>query len=262
MKLFRKTIGVRSSTDEITMTQHLAELRFRIIRSLLAVIIGALLILSFYDPVLRFLTQPYRDLCLERPDFNCDGTLFGLGPLDGISARMRIASYGGLAAALPVILWQIWRFTAPALHQREKRYATGFIISSVSLFALGGYIAYWTLDKALEFLISWSGADVSQSYQITKYVSLVTLMILAFGVGFLFPVLLVFMQLVNVITPNLLLKQWRWAVMAIFLTAAIITPSGDPISMLALAIPMTILYVISVGIGFFIQWRRKKANHE
>jgi sec-independent protein translocase protein TatC len=87
-------------------------------------------------------------------------------------------------------------------------------------------------------------------------------MILAFGVGFLFPVLLVFMQLVNVITPNLLLKQWRWAVMAIFLTAAIITPSGDPISMLALAIPMTILYVISVGIGFFIQWRRKKANHE
>jgi sec-independent protein translocase protein TatC len=132
----------------------------------------------------------------------------------------------------------------------------------VSLFALGGYIAYWTLDKALEFLISWSGEDVSQSYQITKYVSLVTLMVLAFGVGFLFPVLLVFMQLVNVITPGLLLKQWRWAVMSIFLTAAIITPSGDPISMLALAIPMTILYVISVGIGFFIQWRRKKANHE
>jgi sec-independent protein translocase protein TatC len=175
---------------------------------------------------------------------------------------MRIASYGGLTAALPVILWQIWRFTAPALHQREKRYATGFIISSVSLFALGGYIAYWTLDKALEFLISWSGEDVSQSYQITKYVSLVTLMVLAFGVGFLFPVLLVFMQLVNVITPGLLIKQWRWAVMSIFLTAAIITPSGDPISMLALAIPMTILYVISVGIGFFIQWRRKKANHE
>ena len=132
----------------------------------------------------------------------------------------------------------------------------------MSLFALGGYIAYWTLDKALEFLISWSGEDVSQSYQITKYVSLVTLMVLAFGVGFLFPVLLVFMQLVNVITPSLLLKQWRWAVMAIFLTAAIITPSGDPISMLALAIPMTILYVISVCIGFFIQWRRKKANHE
>ncbi|MEI8321497.1 MAG: twin-arginine translocase subunit TatC [Actinomycetes bacterium] len=244
------------------MTQHLAELRFRIIRALLAVVIGALVILTFYDPVLRFLTQPYRDLCVARPDFHCNGTLYGLGPLDGISARMRIASYGGLIVALPVILWQIWRFTAPALHKREKQYATGFIISSVGLFSLGAYIAYWTLDKALEFLISWSGTDVSQSYQITKYVSLVTLMVLAFGVGFLFPVLLVFMQLVNVITPQLLLKQWRWAVMAIFLTAAIITPSGDPISMLALAIPMTILYAIAVGIGFFIHWRRKKASNE
>jgi len=78
----------------------------------------------------------------------------------------------------------------------------------------------------------------------------------------LFPVLLVFMQLVNVITPGLLLKQWRWAVMAIFLTAAIITPSGDPISMMALAVPMTILYAISVGIGYFIQWRRNKASDE
>jgi sec-independent protein translocase protein TatC len=86
-------------------------------------------------------------------------------------------------------------------------------------------------------------------------------MVLAFGVGFLFPVLLVFMQLVNVITPGLLLKQWRWAVMAIFLTAAVITPSGDPISMMALAVPMTILYAISVGIGYFIQWRRKKASN-
>ena len=111
MRLFRKPVRVRSSTDEITMTQHLGELRFRIIRSLLAVVIGALVILSFYDPVLRFLTEPYRDLCTSRPDFNCDGTLYGLGPLDGISARMRIASYGGLVVALPVILWQISRKT-------------------------------------------------------------------------------------------------------------------------------------------------------
>ena len=88
MRLFRKPVRVRSSSDEITMTQHLGELRFRIIRSLLAVVIGALVILSFYDPVLRFLTEPYRDLCASRPDFNCDGTLYGLGPLDGISARI------------------------------------------------------------------------------------------------------------------------------------------------------------------------------
>jgi len=260
MKIWTRKHTIRRPEEEASLTQHLAELRFRIIRSVLAVAIGALVVLSFYDQVLNFLTKPYRNLCKERPDFNCTGTLFGLGPLDGLSARMRIASYGGIILALPVILWQIWRFTVPALHRNEKKYAASFIISSISLFSLGGYIAYWTLDKALEFLISWSGENVEQSYQITKYVSLVVLMILAFGIGFLFPVLLVFLQLTNAIKPNQLLKQWRWAIMIIFVTAAVITPSGDPISLLALALPMTFLYGVSVVLGYFIFWRRRRGE--
>lgn len=257
MRLGRKS-RVRRPDDEATLTEHLSELRFRIIRSILAVAIGMLVVLLRYEELLRFLTKPYRNICAERPDFGCNGTLYGLGPLDGLAARMRISIYGGLVLALPVIMWQIWRFVAPALHRNEKKYAVGFVGSSLALFALGGYLAYWTLDKALEFLISWSGADVEQSYQITKYVSLVFLMVLAFGVGFLFPVLLVFLQLVEVVTPRRLAAQWRWAVMLIFLTAAVITPSGDPVSLFALAIPMCLLYVISVGIGFFVAWRRRR----
>ncbi|MFM2114787.1 MAG: Sec-independent protein translocase protein TatC [Actinomycetota bacterium] len=258
MALRSKRRRVRRPDDEATLTEHLGELRFRIIRSLLAVAIGMILVLLQYEPLLRFLTKPYRNLCDERPDFGCDGTLYGLGPLDGLAARMRIAVYGGLILALPVIMWQIWRFVAPALHRKEKKYAVGFVASSVVLFALGGYIAYWTLDKALEFLISWSGTDVEQAYQITKYVNLVFTMVLAFGIGFLFPVLLVFLQLVDVITPRQLVMQWRWAIMLIFLTAAVITPSGDPVSLFALSLPMCLLYGVSVGIGYTVAWRRRR----
>jgi sec-independent protein translocase protein TatC len=260
MALRSRKRRVRRPDDEATLTEHLSELRYRIIRSLLAVAIGMILVLLQYEPLLRFLTEPYRNLCEERQDFACDGTLYGLGPLDGFAARMRISVYGGLILALPVIMWQIWRFVAPALHRKEKKYAVGFVMSSVVLFALGGYIAYWTLDKALEFLISWSGADVEQAYQITKYVNLVFLMVLSFGIGFLFPVLLVFLQLVEAITPRQLVMQWRWAIMLIFLTAAVITPSGDPISLFTLSVPMCVLYGLSVGIGYAVAWRRRRAR--
>lgn len=253
---------VRRFDDQATLTQHLSELRFRIIRSLLAVALGMIVVLLFYDSVLRFLTEPYRDLCAERPDFNCDGGLYGLGPLDGLSARMRTSLYGGLILGLPVVMWQIWRFTAPALRRNERKYAVGFIASTVGLFALGGYIAYWTLDRALEFLISWSGADVTQTYQINKYINLVVLMILAFGVAFLLPVLLVFLQLVEVLSPRTLVKQWRWAIMSIFVLAAVITPSGDPFTLLSLSLPMCVLYAISVLIGYLVGWRRARKGRE
>ena len=146
----------------------------------------------------------------------------------------------------------------PALHDRERKYARYFLVAAVGLFALGSAIAYWTLTKALEFLISWSGEDVSQSYQISKYISLVSLMMLAFGLGLLFPLLLVFLQLANVLTPQTLVKQWRYAVMSIFVIAAVITPSGDPFSLFALAIPMTLLYIVSVIVGLLIQRGRRK----
>jgi sec-independent protein translocase protein TatC len=240
----------------MSMMDHLRELRMRIVRSVLAVGVSTLILLAFYDQLKNLLTRPYTNLCMRRPDFECDGSLFSLGPLDGFSARMRVCLYGGLVLALPIILWQIWRFIVPALSKREKSYAVPFIASSTILFTVGCYLAYWTLDKALEFLISWSGSDVTQAYQVTKYINLVVMMMLAFGVAFLSPVLLVFLQLVSVTSPKTLIKQWRYAVMGIFVTAAVITPSGDPISLLALAIPLTILYLISVLIGWLLTRRR------
>jgi len=238
------------------LMEHLRELRMRIVRCLLAVAVGTIVILAIYDPVKNFLTKPYRELCKQRPEFECDGSLFSLGPLDGFSARMRVCAYGGLILALPVVLWQIWRFVVPALSKKEKHYAGPFITSSVVLFVVGCSLAYWTLDKALEFLISWSGTEVTQAYQVTKYINLVVMMMLAFGVGFLSPVLLVFLQLAGAVRPRTLIKQWRFAVMGIFVTSAVITPSGDPISMLALAVPLTFLYLVAVLVGWLLTRRR------
>ena len=241
---------------EMTVMDHLRELRSRIIRSILAVGAGMMGLLAFYDPVKEFLTRPYVRLCASAARYGCDGSLYSLGPLDGFTARLRISTYGGVVVALPVILWQVWRFVSPALEKKEKRYAVPFITSSVVLFAAGVSIAYWTLDKALEFLISWSGQDVTQAFQVTKYMSLVVLMMLAFGVGFLSPVLLVFLQLASVVEPRTLIRQWRYAIMGIFVAAAVITPSGDPFSLLALAVPLSVLYLVAVLVGWLLTRRR------
>jgi sec-independent protein translocase protein TatC len=255
---------LKSPDDVMTLTEHLAELRVRIIRAALAVILGAIVIVAFYDPVMRFLTDPYLDLCLAKGKDFCgfdpgsdEAPLVFLDPVEGLSTRLRIAMYGGLILAMPVVLWQAWRFIVPALHAKEKRYAIPFIISSVTLFLLGGLLAYLTLGKALEFLIAWAGEAAQPTFQVSSYIRLVMLMIGAFGVGFQFPVLLVFLQLVGILTPQALIRGWRYALVLIVLLAAVITPSGDPISLAALAVPMSVLYFIAYLIGLLFQRRRR-----
>ena len=247
-----------SPDDKMTLTEHLAELRSRIMRSLLAVVLGVIILLAFYDQVLNFLRHPYNKLCADNPQLTCD--LIFIGPLEGLTTRLQVSTYGGIILALPVILWQVWRFIVPALHKNEKQYAIPFIFSSILLFLLGAVIAYYTLTPALDFLISWAGSGVKAEFTVNKYVSLVGLMMAVFGIAFEFPVLLVFLQLVGVLTPQALMKGWRYAIMIIFVIAGVITPSGDPYSMLALAIPMSIFYLISIVIGLFFQKRRRAAE--
>ena len=250
---------VKTPEDRMTLTEHLAELRTRIIRCALAVAVGTVIVLAFYDKVLDFMLEPYQDLCRAEPEKFQDCNLQFIGPLEGFATRLSISTWGGVILALPVIMWQIWRFVVPAMHAKEKKYAVPFVLSSVFLFLLGGVVAYFTLTPALDFLITWAGDDVDANFQVSKYVSLFGLMVLAFGITFLFPVLLVFLQLVGVLTPQVLQKNWRSAVVIIFVIAAVITPSGDPYSMMAMAIPMTLFYVISIVIGRIAQ-KRKRAR--
>jgi sec-independent protein translocase protein TatC len=265
VKLGRRGREKRAPDGQMTLTEHLAELRMRIIRAGLAVLIGIVVVVLMWEWVFDWLTGPYGDLCARRGGDYCGDaydpatgtvTLNILDPVEGLSTRLRVGFYGGIVLAMPVILWQLWMFIVPALHKNEKKYAVGFVTSSVVLFLTGGFIAFTTLERALEFLIDWSGEDVEQVFQVQAYIRLVTLMVAAFGVGFTIPVLLVFLQLLGVLSWRTLLGAWRYAIVGTFVIAAAITPSGDPISLLALSVPMVVLYFVAVLIGRVVQRRR------
>ncbi len=248
--------ALKTPDDTMSLTDHLRELRQRLVKSILAVVIGLFVVFTFYNPILEFLGRPFEELCkIEK--YHCDGRFIITDPLGPIAARLRVSGWGGIVLSLPVVLWQIWQFVMPALHKKEKRYAFPFIASSLILFAMGASIAYLTLEKALEFLVSWAGGGQTASFTADKYLSLLTLLMLAFGIGFLFPVLLVFLEIVKVVTPRQLLLWWRQAICAIVIVAAVITPSGDPYTLFALSIPMWIFYFVAIGIGHLIVRKKK-----
>lgn len=253
----------------MSLTDHLRELRSRIVWSTLAVGIGAIVVLIVYNRVLGWLTEPYLELCRRREPGFCglsydasldEVNLFTMDPVEGFTTRMRIATYGGFILAMPIVLWHLWRFIVPALKRNERRYAVGFVTSSVALFVAGGAIAFSTLSKAIEFLIDWSGEGVDQVFRVSSYIRLVTVMVVAFGVGFTVPVLLVFLQLIGVISARQLLGVWRYAVVGVVFLAAAITPSGDPYSLASLSIPMIVLYFGAIGIGHLLTIRRRRSG--
>jgi sec-independent protein translocase protein TatC len=228
----------------MTVVEHLAELRRRIIISIIAVTLAAIVCFIFSSSVIRFFVDYYRDATHGQKN-----ALIFLGPLDAFITRVKVATYGGIVLALPVWLWEMWRFITPGLHPREKRYAVPFVLSSVVLFGLGGLVALLTLPKALEFLLTIGGSQLKPELTADRYLSLVSLMIVAFGVAFEFPVVLVFLLLARVLSTARL-RQWRRpAIVLITIFAAVITPSQDPYSLFFMAVPMYIFYEASILIG-------------
>jgi sec-independent protein translocase protein TatC len=239
---------------EMTLVEHLTELRTRLIISVLAVAVGMLIVFIFYDTVFDWLVKPY---CDTSADGEC--RLLQTDPLEGFGVRIKIAGYGGIALAMPVLLWQLWRFVSPGLYSNEKRYALPFVGSALALFALGAGLAYWTMPKALDWLADIGGDNLEQFYSPSKYFRLITYMMLAFGIGFEFPILLVFLMLAGIMQVDTLRRGRRYAVVAITVIVAVITPSGDPYSMLALSVPMVVFYEIAVLVGRLIERRRNAA---
>ena len=227
----------------MTLVEHLTELRTRLFISCVAIAIGAVIAFALYERILDFLVDPYCDI--RKGDCN----LFVTSPLEGLATRLKIAGYGGVMLASPVVLWEVWRFITPGLHKREKRYAIPFIMASTFLFFLGVGLAYLTFPRALDFLIDVGGADLSQIFSPKEYVSFFLKIMLAFGLAFEFPVVLVFLQIARVITSKRLSSFRRPAVVIIVAAAAVITPSQDPYSLLAMAGPMYIFYELSIIIG-------------
>lgn len=239
----------------MTLWEHLAELRHRLLMMVIAVAVGALVAWFLWDALLAVLKEPYCQII----DEGTDCQLYVTDPLQPFATRLKVSGYVGIMLAMPVLLWQLWRFVTPALYPHEKRYAVPFVASALVLFSLGAAIAYYTLPQALDFLQGVGGTSLSEIYTIDRYLQLITYMMVAFGIGFEFPVLLVALQLVGVITPTMLASHRRMAAVVIVVIAAVITPSGDPISLLALSVPMYLFYEISILIGWLVTRRRRKA---
>lgn len=246
---------VADESGRMTIWEHLAELRSRLIKSILAVAVGGVMGWILYPTVLSLLLGPYRQI---KPD----AQLFVTDPIELFTVRLQVSAYIGIAFAMPVILWQLWRFVTPALYPHEKRYAIPFVASSLLLFVFGAALAYWSLTPALEFLLGLGGDNIGEIFTQEKYLTLTTYMMLAFGAGFEAPVLLVALQLIGVLKPRQLLRFWRMAIVIIAIVAAVITPSGDPITMMALVTPMVLLYFGSIGIGALFHWRKGRKQSQ
>lgn len=235
---------VSGDDGRMTLVEHLTELRHRLVVSSAAIAVGVVLGFAFYNRITGFLVHYYRDAVNDPTK-----KLIVTDPAQGFVTRFKVATYAGLYLASPVWLYQVWRFITPGLSKREKRYAVPFVVSSLLLFMLGACVAILTLPQALKFLVNISGKDVEPFFTPAGYLGLVVIMIVAFGICFEFPVVLVALQLAGVLTSKALLRQWRIAIVVIVVIAAVATPSQDPYSLFAMAIPMWIFYFAAIGIG-------------
>lgn len=222
---------------------HLRELRKRLLIVATFFVVGTVICFIAYPQILSFLRHP---LCAADPK-HCN--FYVTSPLDGLALRIRVAGYGSLFATLPLFLFELWRFITPGLKSKERRYALPFVLASTTLFVVGMVLAYFTFAHALKFLDTIGGGNLTAIYHPTDYLKLIITMMFAFGVAFEFPVILVAIELAGLVTPAKLLSYWRVAVIGIFVLAAVFTPSGDPFSMLVLAIPLTAFYFVAIGIG-------------
>ena len=228
----------------MTVVEHLQELRKRIIISLAAFLFWASFAYWFAPDIIHFFLHYYTHATHgQRNQF-----IF-TGPVEGFVTRLKVATYAGIVLSSPVWLWEMWRFITPGLNPREKRYAVPFLISSLLLFLGGGAVAMLILPKALSWLLHAGGSELTPLLTADKYLTLVALMILAFGLAFEFPVVIMFLLLAHVITTQGLRKRRRWAIVGIFAFAAIITPSQDPYSLFFMAIPMCLFYEGCIILG-------------
>ncbi len=243
----------RSTGAPMGLFEHLAELRRRVLVSSVAVAIGGVAVFVIFSHLLGFLLQPYCHAV--GPGHTCD--LYVTGPLDGLSIRVKVAAYGGLLLGSPVVLWQMWRFVVPGLRRKERRGAVWFVGASVALFLGGAVVAYVSFGHALRFLDAVGGSQLHQLYSPSSYLGLLILMMVAFGAAFELPVFLVALQLAGVVTPAKLASWRRWAIVGLVAFAGIITPSSDPFSMLALAIPLVVFYEGAILVGRVLVRRRQ-----
>jgi sec-independent protein translocase protein TatC len=258
--------AIMSDEVEHSMTfwEHLEELRKRLIRMGLAFVTGGVIAWIYREPLMVWLTKPYVD-AWEAGKLGGKAALHFPAPAALFIEYIKLAMLGGFVLALPVMLYQLWAFVAPGLYSREKRLALPFVFSSCGLFAGGGYFGWRVaFPVAFQYLLGFSGTvgglEVTPTVMVGEYVEFVSRMLLAFGVVFELPVLVFFLSIAGIVTHRHLIKFARYFIVIAFVIAAVITPP-DIASQLLLAIPLCLLYGVSIGIAWlFTRSREKKAQ--
>lgn len=227
-------------------TSHLGELRSCLIRSCLAVLVAFLGCFAFAETLFSVLTAPL--LRLQTPGL----TLIGTGVPEAFFTKIKVAFIASVFLSLPVILWQAWRFIAPGLYEHEKRYTRNFVFFGTLFFLLGAWFCYEVIFQVgySYFLRRYQAMNIRPAIRIGEYLSFSSKLLLAFGVIFELPVFAYFLTRIGLIDHLFLIHQFRYAILFIFFLAAILTPP-DIVSQVLLALPLTLLYAISIGVAYF-----------
>ena len=245
------------------LMDHLRELRSRLVRAVLAIVIGTIVAWIFYDQILDFLTQPYNDIkpLLEERGIESNIVITGIG--GAFQFQLKISLVAGILASSPVWLWQAWAFILPAMHRHEKRWAALLTATGAPLFVGGAALAYLVLPKAIDVLIGFVPDGVDNLVTGAEYFDFIVRMMLVFGVAAEIPLVVVMLNRLGIVSGRQLAGARPWTIIGIFVFAAVATPSTDPLSMLFLAVPMTVLYLVSEIIARLTDRRRgKKAPRE
>jgi sec-independent protein translocase protein TatC len=242
----------RPPDGRMALVEHLRELRNRLGISLLALTVCAVGALLLRERIFDLLKRPYCQTevakeAAEKSGNQCE--LFAFGTFEQFSVSLRISLIAAVIVSSPVWLYQLGAFITPALHRREKKYAAAFLSAALVLFSIGTVFAYLTISRGLQFLLSFGGEGIVTLPSIQSYLSFVTLTLLAFGIAFLFPVIVLFLNFTGMF-PSAKMRSWRRGmIVAIAVASAVLTPSQDPFTFMAMALPLYGLYEACIVIA-------------
>ncbi|MFC0863723.1 twin-arginine translocase subunit TatC [Sphaerimonospora cavernae] len=260
MALLKRSTPAVSDDGRMTLMEHIRELRNRLIKAILAVVAGTVLGFVFFEPIWKFLKQPYCRLPQAHQLDKDKCLLFVNGVFDSFFVNLKVALMFGLVVSAGFWLYQLWAFVTPGLYRNERRYTVAFLGLAVPLFTAGAALAYFIMDKGLGLLLGFAPEDTLNLLTINDYLNFTLGMLAIFGVSFLMPLLMVFLNVVGVLRFATVAKHQRMVVFLLFVFSAVATPSQDPISMLMLALPMVGLFYVAQAIMFFRDRKREAAD--
>ena len=244
---------------EMSLLDHLIELRRRLTRAVIALVLGAVVGYMVFPNLLDLIMAPYCAVAEDvRPEQTC--TLVALTPLEPFSVRFKTSFVVGLFIGGPVIFYQLWRFITPGLTTSERRYALPFVAMSQIMFAIGIVFSYLVIPFGLRTLLGFGGPGIEPMLSASEYLSFFLTLSIAFGLVFELPLVLIFLSLVGVVNSASLRKARPYAILASVVAAAFITPTNDAITLLFMAGPMVFFYELSMLFAWLIERRRRKAT--